>query len=74
MCHFCYKFDLEQQVGLRWWNSINETGESEWVFESRGADIQNQSKLSKGEVRIFWLSLILAPAFWILFFIAALFR
>jgi hypothetical protein len=60
------------QVGLRWWNCINEAGDSEWVFEARNGD--SQSRLSRGEVRLFWIALVLAPAFWILFFFTALFR
>ena len=60
------------QVGLRWWNCINEAGDSEWVFEARNGD--SQSRLSRGEVRLFWIALVLAPAFWVLFLLTALFR
>ena len=26
------------QVGLRWWNFINDEGKSEWKFESRNSN------------------------------------
>jgi len=61
-------------VGLRWWNYIDNNGESQWVFESRPSE-QEQSfdKLSSTEIYIFWAGLVAAPAVWILFFFTALF-
>uniref|UniRef100_A0A8C6T5Q3 Golgi apparatus membrane protein TVP23 homolog n=1 Tax=Neogobius melanostomus TaxID=47308 RepID=A0A8C6T5Q3_9GOBI len=53
-------------VGLRWWNHIDEHGNSHWIFESRKT--QSQSTTSEAESRIFWLGLIVCPIFWILFF------
>eukprot|EP00090_Calanus_glacialis_P041982 TRINITY_DN74618_c0_g1_i1.p1 TRINITY_DN74618_c0_g1~~TRINITY_DN74618_c0_g1_i1.p1 ORF type:complete len:213 (-),score=62.69 TRINITY_DN74618_c0_g1_i1:129-767(-) len=58
-------------VGLRWWNYINESGESEWVFEARTED--SAQKMSSTEVYIFWTGLVVAPVFWVLFFFTALF-
>ena len=26
------------QVGLRWWNYIDENGDSQWMFEKRNGD------------------------------------
>lgn len=62
-------------VGLRWWNYIDEAGESKWVFESRSEDTSSASfeRLSSTEVYIFWAGLIFAPVFWVLFFFTALF-
>ena len=50
-------------VGLRWWNYINDSGESEWVFESRSED--SADKVSSTEVYIFWAGLVVAPVFWV---------
>lgn len=62
-------------VGLRWWNYIDNDGESKWVFESRSSDQDPASpqKLSSTEIYIFWAGLVAAPALWILFFFTALF-
>ena len=60
-------------VGLRWWNYIDEEGESQWVFESRSEDSNNIERLSSTEVYIFWAGLVFAPVFWVLFFFTALF-
>jgi len=72
-------------VGLRWWNYINDDGESSWVFESRSnggagdsgaADSNNpaNSQLSQTEVRFFWITLVAAPFFWVILFFTAFFR
>ena len=29
---------LNLQVGLRWWNYIDENGDSQWMFEKRNGD------------------------------------
>ncbi|PIK46975.1 putative Golgi apparatus membrane protein TVP23-like B [Apostichopus japonicus] len=49
-------------VGLRWWNHVDEDGQSHWVFESRkkGSKLQE----TNAESRIFWLALILNPVIW----------
>jgi len=57
-------------AGLRWWNYIDDSGESTWVFESRGKE--EQHRLSTTEVSIFWAGLVFAPVLWVLFLITAL--
>ena len=65
------------QVGLRWWNYINQAGESEWVFESRDGTSTLDSLASnfggKADARLFWIGLVFAPLMWIIFFLTALF-
>lgn len=76
-------------VGLRWWNYIDEEGKSIWVYESRvslttsdceslltllSQDKSNNTRRhNTREVRIFWMALVIAPVFWCLFFLTALF-
>lgn len=55
-------------VGLRWWNYVDDNGESHWVFEAG-----KQGRVNAQESRVFWMALILAPALWVIFFITALF-
>ena len=54
-------------VGLRWWNYIDNNGESKWVFESRSSeqDPASPQKLSSTEIYIFWAGLVAAPALWV---------
>ena len=33
-----FRLALMSQVGLRWWNFINDEGKSEWKFESRNSN------------------------------------
>ena len=40
------------QVGLRWWNYIDENGDSQWMFEKRNGD--SQHLLSATEVSIMY--------------------
>ncbi|XP_046855374.1 Golgi apparatus membrane protein TVP23 homolog B-like [Xenia sp. Carnegie-2017] len=54
-------------VGLRWWNYIDEDGESHWVFESH-----KNKTVSSLESRIFWLALIIPPLIWIFLFVTSL--
>ncbi|CAG0889293.1 unnamed protein product [Cyprideis torosa] len=58
-------------VGLRWWNYIDENGESHWVFESRKGRLQGV--VNPNEARVFWLGLIICPFIWAAFFILAFF-
>jgi len=58
-------------AGLRWWNYINETGESVWVFEASSEEAQ--IKFSKAEIQIFWAGLVGSPVIWALLFFTALF-
>lgn len=58
-------------VGLRWWNYIDDNGESHWVFESRKKDdIRTPSII---ESQVFWVSLIITPILWFVFLLFALF-
>ena len=50
-------------VGLRWWNYIDDSGESQWVFESRTDE--SAQKLSSTEGYIFWAGLVAAPVLWV---------
>ncbi|XP_059476748.1 uncharacterized Golgi apparatus membrane protein-like protein CG5021 isoform X2 [Neocloeon triangulifer] len=54
-------------VGLRWWNHIDDNGESHWVFESR------KGRVDPAEVRVFWIALVVFPVLWAFLFIIALF-
>ncbi|XP_027057490.1 Golgi apparatus membrane protein TVP23 homolog B-like [Pocillopora damicornis] len=56
-------------VGLRWWNYVDEDGNSHWVFESRKSDKQ----VTTAESRVFWLGLVICPIIWTFFLVAALF-
>uniref|UniRef100_A0A1B6EMY5 Golgi apparatus membrane protein TVP23 homolog n=1 Tax=Cuerna arida TaxID=1464854 RepID=A0A1B6EMY5_9HEMI len=58
-------------VGLRWWNYVDDNGDSHWVFESRKGGSQN--RINAREARVFWLALTIVPVLWALFFLAALF-
>ncbi|KAI4898777.1 hypothetical protein NFI96_027395, partial [Prochilodus magdalenae] len=62
-------------VGLRWWNQVDEDGNSRWVFESRKGQAQQlpASLPSDSEARIFWLGLIICPVLWVIFTFTTLF-
>ena len=51
-------------VGLRWWNEVKDDGSEVWIFES-----DNEKKATSIDTTIFWGSIYLAPAFWIVFVI-----
>lgn len=57
-------------VGLRWWNYIDEDGKSNWMFESRKS---KKATVTVTESRIFWLSLVVCQALWIVFFFGSIF-
>lgn len=59
-------------VGLRWWNYIDDEGNSRWMFEARNG--QSHVYLSKTEISIFWSALIAAPTLWLVFLLFAFFR
>ncbi|RKP02400.1 hypothetical protein CXG81DRAFT_8207, partial [Caulochytrium protostelioides] len=48
-------------VGLRWWNEIDEEGNNMWVFEAHPSRVVNQV-----DSRIFWTTLYVTPAIWVL--------
>ncbi|KAM4526643.1 Golgi apparatus membrane protein TVP23 homolog B [Fundulus diaphanus] len=58
-------------VGLRWWNQVDDDGQSRWVFESRKGTGKQQT--SDSESRIFWLGLIVCPVVWGIFAFSTLF-
>ncbi|KAK7070046.1 Golgi apparatus membrane protein TVP23 B [Halocaridina rubra] len=58
-------------VGLRWWNYIDDEGQSHWVFEARKGGLQG--RVSQTEVRVFWAALVVFPIIWSILFLIALF-
>lgn len=54
-------------VGLRWWNHVKEDGTSEWKFEAKHNENNNNQ-----DSRLFWTSLYLTPCIWILLCIACI--
>ncbi|XP_065065973.1 Golgi apparatus membrane protein TVP23 homolog B-like [Rhopilema esculentum] len=58
-------------VGLRWWNYVDEDGNSKWIFESRKK--KSGKKLNATESRLFWLGLIICPIIWAFLLVAAIF-
>jgi len=56
-------------VGLRWWNEVREDGSNEWIFESL-----QETKFDTVESKIFWISIVIFPLFWIIFLITQLFK
>lgn len=59
-------------VGLRWWNYIDEDGNSQWMFESRKKKKGAKSKTLAAESRLFWLGLVIFPVIWIFLLVVAL--
>eukprot|EP00049_Salpingoeca_infusionum_P006354 m.105609 g.105609 ORF g.105609 m.105609 type:complete len:184 (+) comp13282_c0_seq4:16-567(+) len=56
-------------VGLRWWNQVDEQGNTKWKFESKKNFTPNAS-----EARLFWWSLYIFLGIWIIFALLALIR
>ncbi|EEF47218.1 Protein FAM18B, putative [Ricinus communis] len=59
-------------VGLRWWNEIDEQGESVWKFEC--LDQQSLARMNKKDSWLFWWTLYLNAAAWIVLGIFSLVR
>ncbi|XP_050273755.1 Golgi apparatus membrane protein-like protein ECHIDNA [Quercus robur] len=59
-------------VGLRWWNEINDLGESVWKFES--LDQESLARMNKKDSWLFWWTLYLTAALWIVLAIFSLIR
>jgi len=57
-------------VGLRFWNQVDEDGESFWVFESRDPSRPANPIDSK----MFWIALYVFPALWIALLIVSLLK
>ncbi|KAK8968748.1 Golgi apparatus membrane protein-like protein ECHIDNA [Platanthera guangdongensis] len=59
-------------VGLRWWNEINEQGESVWKFEC--LDQESLARMNKKDSWLFWWTLYLNAVAWIVLGIFSLIR
>ncbi|XP_021691597.1 Golgi apparatus membrane protein-like protein ECHIDNA isoform X2 [Hevea brasiliensis] len=59
-------------VGLRWWNEINDFGESVWKFES--LDQETLARLNKKDSWLFWWTLYLTAVAWVVLGIFSLIR
>ncbi|GAB2229022.1 hypothetical protein Droror1_Dr00023157 [Drosera rotundifolia] len=59
-------------VGLRWWNEIDDMGESVWKFES--LDQESLARMNKKDSWLFWWTLYLTAAAWIVLGIFSLIR
>ncbi|KAK2640049.1 hypothetical protein Ddye_027844 [Dipteronia dyeriana] len=59
-------------VGLRWWNEINDEGESVWKFES--LDQESMARMNKKDSWLFWWTLYLTAVAWIFLGIFSLIR
>ena len=71
-------------VGLRWWNFIDDEGQSHWIFENKNAvkdntkdesfKESNQLSDNTADATIFWTALIIAPILWFLLLLVTVFR
>ena len=76
-------------VGLRWWNFIDEEGNSHWVFENKHLRQQQEqlnngmnlltkqrdtSEATTGDSGLFWAALIMQPIVWFFLLLVAVFR
>jgi len=57
-------------VGLRFWNQVDEDGESYWVFESRDPS----RPANPVDSRMFWIAIYTFPAFWLLLLVISIVR
>ncbi|KAJ7050567.1 Golgi apparatus membrane protein TVP23 [Mycena amicta] len=57
-------------VGLRFWNQVDEDGESYWVFESRDPS----HPANPIDARMFWIATYVFPVLWVALFIVSLLR
>jgi hypothetical protein len=55
-------------VGLRWWNVVDDKGESKWHFQS----FEDQRFVHPTDSNIFWLALFISPIVWGILAIGAL--
>ncbi|CAG2158719.1 unnamed protein product [Oppiella nova] len=70
-------------VGLRWWNRIDDEGNSQWLFENKykkdnnsDDSIKDLNQLSENtaDSTIFWTALIVAPILWFILLLVTIFR
>ncbi|KAK4751110.1 hypothetical protein SAY87_004592 [Trapa incisa] len=59
-------------VGLRWWNEINDLGESVWRFEC--LDQESLARMNKKDSWLFWWTLYLTAVAWAVLGIFSLIR
>ncbi|CAL9766449.1 unnamed protein product [Musa acuminata subsp. burmannicoides] len=59
-------------VGLRWWNEIDERGESVWKFEC--LDQEALARMNKKDSWLFWWTLYITAVAWIFLAIFSLIR
>ncbi|PIA38019.1 hypothetical protein AQUCO_02900098v1 [Aquilegia coerulea] len=59
-------------VGLRWWNEINDLGESVWKFEC--LDQESLARMNKKDSWLFWWTLYFAAVAWLVLGIFSLIR
>lgn len=57
-------------VGLRWWNHVDESGQTQWVFESKEKEV----KTNPTEFWLFWIPLVVCPLIWIIFGVVQFFQ
>ncbi|KAG1757384.1 hypothetical protein EDB19DRAFT_1900912 [Suillus lakei] len=57
-------------VGLRFWNQVDDDGESYWVFESRDPS----RPANPVDAKMFWIALYVFPALWLLLFVVSIIR
>lgn len=57
-------------VGLRYWNQVDEDGESYWVFESRDPS----RPANPIDSRMFWTALYIFPVIWFILLVVSIFR
>ncbi|ORY23347.1 hypothetical protein BCR39DRAFT_549346 [Naematelia encephala] len=57
-------------VGLRYWNEVDEEGESSWVFESRDPS----RPANPIDAKMFWIALYAYPLGWLALFIVSLLK
>ncbi|KAG8869030.1 Golgi apparatus membrane protein tvp23 [Tulasnella sp. 331] len=58
-------------VGLRFWNQVDEDGESYWVFESRDP---SRAPANPIDSKMFWIALYAFPVLWVLLLIVSLLK
>ncbi|KAJ8596550.1 Golgi apparatus membrane protein TVP23 [Rhizopogon salebrosus TDB-379] len=57
-------------VGLRFWNQVDDDGESYWVFESRDPS----RPANPVDAKMFWIALYVFPVLWLLLFVVSILR
>jgi len=66
----CRNISGRTLVGLRFWNQVDEDGESYWVFESRDPS----RPANPADSRLFWIALYVFPLLWTALLIVSLLK